>query len=206
VAKQTVINFIEKASRPYEQSQCTPSGVSPLEMYARRWNAGRAVWRASADGATDPVGTVQFLEGTTLLDTESFSQCIAHGECVATFNWVPTLPGNSALTAEFIPTIPPVFAPSSSAPFTVTIQPAPFQAPIFPSLSGLVPCELRLRMKVEQSQASFLARQRRLEHGHGRSNCGSLFAIAKIPSDNHIRDMLDPAEPMNSGWSGTTLL
>jgi hypothetical protein len=42
---------------------------------------------------------------------------------------------------------------------------------------------------------SFLAHQRRLEHGHGRSNCESLFAIAKIPSDNHIRDMLDPAEP-----------
>ena len=41
---------------------------------------------------------------------------------------------------------------------------------------------------------SFLAHQRRLEHGHGRSNCESLFAIGKIPSDNHIRDMLDPAE------------
>ena len=34
-----------------------------------------------------------------------------------------------------------------------------------------------------------------LEHGHGRSNCESLFAIPKIPSDNHIRDLLDPAEP-----------
>jgi hypothetical protein len=42
---------------------------------------------------------------------------------------------------------------------------------------------------------SFLAHQRRLELGHGRSNCASLFAIPKIPSDNHIRDMLDPAEP-----------
>jgi hypothetical protein len=42
---------------------------------------------------------------------------------------------------------------------------------------------------------SFLAHQRRLEHGHGRSNCESLFAIAKIPSDNHIRGMLDPAQP-----------
>ena len=42
---------------------------------------------------------------------------------------------------------------------------------------------------------SFLAHQRRLEHGHGRSNCESLFAIPKIPSDNHIRDLLDPAEP-----------
>jgi hypothetical protein len=31
--------------------------------------------------------------------------------------------------------------------------------------------------------------------GQGRSNCTSLFGIAKIPSDNHIRDMLDPASP-----------
>jgi hypothetical protein len=42
---------------------------------------------------------------------------------------------------------------------------------------------------------SFLAHQRQLEEGHGRSNCASLFGIAKIPSDNHIRDMLDPASP-----------
>src|SRR5277367_258013 len=42
---------------------------------------------------------------------------------------------------------------------------------------------------------SFLAHQRQLEDGHGRSNCASLFGIAKIPSDNHIRDMLDPAAP-----------
>jgi hypothetical protein len=42
---------------------------------------------------------------------------------------------------------------------------------------------------------SFLAHQRQLEHGQGRSNCESLFAITKIPSDNHVRDMLDPAEP-----------
>jgi hypothetical protein len=42
---------------------------------------------------------------------------------------------------------------------------------------------------------SFLAHQRRFEAGHGHSNCTSLFGIAKIPSDNHIRDMLDPASP-----------
>jgi len=42
---------------------------------------------------------------------------------------------------------------------------------------------------------SFLAHQRRLEEGHGRSNCESLFGLKKIPSDNHIRAMLDPAEP-----------
>jgi hypothetical protein len=42
---------------------------------------------------------------------------------------------------------------------------------------------------------SFLAHQRQLEQGHGRSNCTSLFGISKIPSDNHIRDMLDPASP-----------
>jgi hypothetical protein len=42
---------------------------------------------------------------------------------------------------------------------------------------------------------SFLAHQRQLEQGHGRSNCGSLFGITDIPSDNHIRNMLDPAPP-----------
>jgi hypothetical protein len=42
---------------------------------------------------------------------------------------------------------------------------------------------------------SFLAHQRQFEEGHGRSNCTSLFGISKIPSDNHIRDMLDPASP-----------
>ena len=42
---------------------------------------------------------------------------------------------------------------------------------------------------------SFLAHQRQLEVGHGRSNFASLFGITKIPSDNHIRDMLDPAAP-----------
>src|SRR5271167_1261162 len=42
---------------------------------------------------------------------------------------------------------------------------------------------------------SFLAHQRRLEEGHGRSNCRNLFGMGKIPSDNRIRDMLDPASP-----------
>ena len=42
---------------------------------------------------------------------------------------------------------------------------------------------------------SFLAHQRQLDLGHGRSNCTTLFGISKIPSDNHIRDMLDPAAP-----------
>src|SRR6266446_9919916 len=38
---------------------------------------------------------------------------------------------------------------------------------------------------------SFLAFQRVLEKGHGRSNCQTLFGIEKIPSENYIRDMLD---------------
>jgi hypothetical protein len=42
---------------------------------------------------------------------------------------------------------------------------------------------------------SFLAHQRRLQEGHGRSNCRTLFGLKKIPSDNHIRAMLDPAPP-----------
>jgi len=43
--------------------------------------------------------------------------------------------------------------------------------------------------------ASFLAFQRALEKGQGRSNCQTLFGIRKIPSDNYIRDMLDGADP-----------
>src|SRR5882757_8605342 len=42
---------------------------------------------------------------------------------------------------------------------------------------------------------SFLAFQRRLEQGYGRSNCQTLFGIEKIPSDNYIRMMLDGADP-----------
>ena len=42
---------------------------------------------------------------------------------------------------------------------------------------------------------SFLAHQRPFGEGHGRSNCASLSGIAKIPSGNQIRDMLDPASP-----------
>ena len=42
---------------------------------------------------------------------------------------------------------------------------------------------------------SFMAHQRRLQDGHGRSNCTSLFGLKKIPGDNHIRAMLDPAAP-----------
>jgi hypothetical protein len=34
---------------------------------------------------------------------------------------------------------------------------------------------------------SFLAHQRRLEEGQGRSNCQTLFGLDQIPSDNHIR-------------------
>ena len=42
---------------------------------------------------------------------------------------------------------------------------------------------------------SFLAHQRRLEEGQGRSNCQTLFGLDKIPSDNHVRALLDPASP-----------
>ena len=40
---------------------------------------------------------------------------------------------------------------------------------------------------------SFLAHQRVLAEGHGRSNCETLFGISAIPSDNCIRLMLDGA-------------
>jgi hypothetical protein len=42
---------------------------------------------------------------------------------------------------------------------------------------------------------SFLSYQRRLEKGHGTSNCHSLFGMKKIPTDNYIRLMLDPVSP-----------
>jgi hypothetical protein len=42
---------------------------------------------------------------------------------------------------------------------------------------------------------SFLARQRHLETGQGRSNCQTLFGIAKIPGDSQIRTQLDAVDP-----------
>jgi hypothetical protein len=42
---------------------------------------------------------------------------------------------------------------------------------------------------------SFLAHQRALAEGHGRSNCETLFGMTAIPSDNYIRLMLDGAAP-----------
>src|SRR5688500_19287935 len=39
---------------------------------------------------------------------------------------------------------------------------------------------------------SFLAHQRRLEEGQGRSNCQTLFGLDRITSDQHIRALLDP--------------
>jgi hypothetical protein len=42
---------------------------------------------------------------------------------------------------------------------------------------------------------SFLSHQRRLEQGHGTSNCQTLFGMKKIPTDNYIRLMLDPVSP-----------
>ena len=42
---------------------------------------------------------------------------------------------------------------------------------------------------------SFLSHQRSLEKGHSRSNCQTLFGMEHIPSDNYIRDNLDPVDP-----------
>jgi hypothetical protein len=42
---------------------------------------------------------------------------------------------------------------------------------------------------------SFLSYQRSLEEGRKTSNCRTLFGMAKIPTDNHIRAMLDPVHP-----------
>lgn len=42
---------------------------------------------------------------------------------------------------------------------------------------------------------SFLAYQRDLQRRQGRSNAQTLFQLEQIPSDNHIRNLLDPIEP-----------
>jgi hypothetical protein len=42
---------------------------------------------------------------------------------------------------------------------------------------------------------SFLAFQRTIEKSKGRSNVQTLFGVHQIPSDNHIRDLLDPLNP-----------
>src|ERR1700684_945628 len=44
---------------------------------------------------------------------------------------------------------------------------------------------------------SFLSHQRQICEGigHGRSNCQTLLGMERIPSDNHIRTMLDDIEP-----------
>ena len=42
---------------------------------------------------------------------------------------------------------------------------------------------------------SFLAHQRHLETGQGRSNCQTLFGMHKIPGDSQIRAKLDAVEP-----------
>ena len=42
---------------------------------------------------------------------------------------------------------------------------------------------------------SFLAHQKTMEKAKGQSNAQSLFHLEQIPSDNHIRQSLDPVPP-----------
>ena len=42
---------------------------------------------------------------------------------------------------------------------------------------------------------SFLSHQRSLAEGEQSSNCHTLFGMQRIPTDNHIRAMLDPVDP-----------
>jgi hypothetical protein len=42
---------------------------------------------------------------------------------------------------------------------------------------------------------SFLSYQQAMEQSRGRNNARSLFQIQRVPSDNHIRQSLDPVEP-----------
>ena len=48
---------------------------------------------------------------------------------------------------------------------------------------------------VFHASESFLSYQRGLEEGRKTSNCQSLFTMTAIPTDNHIRAMLDPVSP-----------
>ena len=42
---------------------------------------------------------------------------------------------------------------------------------------------------------SFLAHQKSMEEAKGKSNAQTIFGMEKIPTDNHIRDLLDPVAP-----------
>ena len=42
---------------------------------------------------------------------------------------------------------------------------------------------------------SFLSFQQNMEQSRGRNNARSLFQVEHIPTDNHIRQTLDPIEP-----------
>jgi hypothetical protein len=42
---------------------------------------------------------------------------------------------------------------------------------------------------------SFFSHQKRLLEGHGTSNCQNLFGMEGIPTDNHIRTLLDTVSP-----------
>ena len=44
VAKKTVANFIEKASRLYEQERRAAPAASPLEMYVMQWRKSARAW------------------------------------------------------------------------------------------------------------------------------------------------------------------
>ena len=43
--------------------------------------------------------------------------------------------------------------------------------------------------------SSFLSHQQHMQETKGKNNAGSLFQVDNIPSDNHIRNLLDPISP-----------
>ncbi len=53
---------------------------------------------------------------------------------------------------------------------------------------------------------SFLGQQQAVQRQHGRNNAQTLFGVAQIPSDNQIRNLLDPLPPdhlfplFETGW------
>ena len=53
---------------------------------------------------------------------------------------------------------------------------------------------------------SFLAQQQTIQQQRGRNNAQTLFGVTQIPSDNQIRNLLDPLPPKHlfplfeTGW------
>ena len=67
------------------------------------------------------------------------------------------------------------------------------KGPLAPGVYAMADIGLSAFSLFFMGSPSFLAHQRHLAEGQGRSNCQTLFGMSAIPSDNYIRLMLDGA-------------